>query len=93
MSHALQHAAIVVFAFVAVAMLVLTILGTASYRKERRTFVLFVTMAFATFFVKSVILVIGFWWHLGAPELYELVGSLFDLAIAALLLGPFLVRK
>jgi hypothetical protein len=93
MSHALQHAAILVFAFVAVAMLILTILGTSAYRKDRRTFVLFVALAFAMFFVKSVILVVGFWFHLGAPELYELIGSLFDLAIAGLLLVPFLVRK
>jgi hypothetical protein len=93
MSHALQHAAVIVFAFVAVAMLVLTLLGTAAYRKDRRTFLLFVTLAFAVFLVKSAILVVGFWLHLGAPELYELVGSLFDLAIAGLLLGPFFIRK
>jgi hypothetical protein len=93
MSHALQHAAVVVFAFVAMAMLVLTILGTAAYRKDRRAFVLFVSLAFAAFFVKSVILVFGFWFHLGAPELYELAGSLFDLVIAGLLIGPFLIRK
>jgi hypothetical protein len=93
MSHALQHAAIVVFLFVALAMLVLTVLGASAYRRDRRTFVLWVSIAFAAFFVKSAILVVGFWFHLGAPELYELLGSLFDLAIAALLLVPFLVRK
>lgn len=93
MSHALQHAAIVVFLFVAMAMLVLTVLGASAYRRDRRAFVLWVSIAFAVFFVKSAILVVGFWFHLGAPELYELLGSLFDLAIAALLLVPFLVRK
>lgn len=93
MSHALQHAAVLVFGFVAIAMLVLTTLGWNAYRHDKRTYALYVTLAFLLFFIKSVILVVGFWYHLGAAELYELVGSLFDLAIAALLLTPFLLRK
>lgn len=93
MSHALQHAAIVVFIFVAVAMLMLTVLGASAYRRDRRTFVLFISLAFAMFFVKSAILAVGFWFHYGAPELYELLGSLFDLVIAGLLIAPFLIRK
>jgi predicted small integral membrane protein len=92
-SHALQHAAVLVFAFVAVAMLVLSVLGAASYRRDRRRYTLYVTLAFVLFCVKSLILVVGFWYHLAAPELFELVGSLFDLAIAGLLLVPFLVRS
>lgn len=93
MSHALQHAAILVFIFVAVAMLILTLLGASAYRRDRRMFVLFIALAFAIFFVKSTILAVGFWFHLGAPELYELLGSLFDLVIAGLLMAPFLMRK
>ncbi|MFA5943518.1 MAG: hypothetical protein WC876_03520 [Candidatus Thermoplasmatota archaeon] len=93
MSHQLQHAAILVFVFVAVAMLVLTILGASAYRRDRRPFVLFIALAFGVFFVKSAILAVGYWQHLGAPELYELLGSLFDLIIAGLLIAPFLIRK
>ncbi len=93
MSHALQHAATLVFVFVAVAMLALTALGAAAYRRDRRSFVLFIALAFAAFFVKGTILAVGFWFHLGAPELYELLGSLFDLVIAGLLIAPFLMRK
>lgn len=93
MSHDLQHAAIIVFVFVAVAMLVLTALALMAYRRGRDRHALFVTLAFAAFFVKSALLAFGFGYHLGPPELFELLGSLFDLGIAMLLLAPFLLRR
>lgn len=93
MSHALQHAAIVVFGFVALAMAVLAVAGLAAYRRKPESFLLFITLAFFVFFLKSALLVVGFGFHLGAPELYELLGSLLDLVIAGLLLAPFFIRK
>ncbi|MHB1260136.1 MAG: hypothetical protein ACYC2H_00325 [Thermoplasmatota archaeon] len=93
MSHALQHAAVVVFAFVGLAMVMLAIVGAAAYRRKPESYLLFITLAFFVFFLKSTLLVVGFGFHLGAPELYELLGSLLDLVIAGLLLAPFFVRK
>lgn len=93
MSHALEHAAIVVAAFVAAVMVVMFIAATSAHKRDRRPFVLWISAAFGVFALKNIGLVVALWLHYGPHELVELVAALMDLVVAALLVAPLLLRR
>lgn len=93
MSHALEHAAIVVAAFVALVMLALVVAAATAHVRDKRPFVLWIAAAFGVFALKNAGLVVALWLHVGPHELVELVAALMDLTVAGLLAAPFLVRR
>lgn len=93
MSHALEHAAILVAIFVALAMVGMFVTAASAYRRDRRPFILWISAAFGVFALKNIGLVIALWLHVGPHELVELIAALMDLVVAALLVAPLLIRR
>jgi hypothetical protein len=93
MSHALEHAAIVVAGFVAAAMALMLVAALSAYKRDRRPFVLWIAAAFGVFALKNLGLVTVLWIHFGPHELVELMAALMDLVVAALLVAPLVIRR
>lgn len=92
-SHALEHAAIVVACFVALVMLGLFVLAVAAHRRDGRPAMPWIAGAFAVFAAKNIALAVALTVHFGPHELVELAASLLDLVVAGLLVAPFLVKR
>lgn len=77
---------------VAAAMVFLASMSLRAWMRSRNRILPFITAAFVVFAAKSLVTAYGL--HTGTPahEDLELVGTLLDLVIAALLVAPFLLR-
>lgn len=83
-------AAIAVIIVVAVVSLALSVLAARAWRTTGNRKLAFVTVAFWTFFAKSVLTAYALHTSAIGHEDLELIGSGFDLAIVLLLIAPFL---
>ena len=83
----------VLIALITVLALALTAASALSYRRSGNRKVLMVTLAFALFFAKGLVLTIGiFMWKADFAALL-LYSAAFDFAILVLLFGSLVLRK
>ena len=80
---------VAIIAAVAALSLTLTFLAWAAWRRTGNSKLGFVTAAFFTFFVKTILTAYSVETNFIEHEHLELIGSLFDLLILLLLVAPF----
>ena len=92
MAHSSEETAVLVIAAVAALAATLTLVSLGAWRKNRNPKLLFLVAAFSLFFIKGLATAWAILYHRVAHEHLELIGSVFDLAIVALLVAPLLRR-
>jgi hypothetical protein len=83
----------IVIALVTVFALTITIISALSYRKSHNRKVLIVTVCFALFFVKGIVLSLGIFMEDAEWGTLLLLSTIFDLVILVLLFMAIISRK
>ncbi len=81
--------AVIASAIVAVLSAVMAYLGLRSYRKTRNPRLVFVSVAFIAFVLKSIFVGYNVTYHIVPHDSIEFVSALFDVLIVLMLFIPF----